>query len=77
MLQSLIRAALSQRLLVVVVALVLWAALAVLVGDARVTWAALGGQLLAQVLYTVVLTPFVLPLVHALLGRLDPAVSRW
>lgn len=60
-----------------VVALVLWATLAVLVGDARVTWAALGGQLLAQVLYTVVLTPFVLPLVHALLGRLDPAVSRW
>lgn len=60
-----------------VLSLVLWATLAVLVGDERVTWAALGGQLLSQVLYTVVLTPFVLPFVHGMLGRMDPATTRW
>jgi rod shape-determining protein MreD len=60
-----------------VLALVLWAGLAVLVGDERVTWGALGDQLLAQALYTVVLTPLVLPFVHAMLRRLEPAVNRW
>lgn len=60
-----------------VFSVVLWAALAALVGDVRVTWTTLGGQLFTQALYTVVLTPFVLPVVHSLLGRLDPATSRW
>jgi rod shape-determining protein MreD len=59
------------------VALVLWAGLALLVGDVRVTGSAVAGQLFAQALYTAVMAPFVLPLVHALLSRVEPTVTRW
>jgi hypothetical protein len=55
----------------------LWAGLAALTGDPRVTWSALAGQWFAQALYTAVMTPFVLPLVHRLLGALEPVSTRW
>lgn len=60
-----------------VFSLLLWSALAALLGDEGVTWPALGGQLLGQALYTVVLTPFVLPVVQTLLTRFEPTTSRW
>ena len=58
------------------VALVLYAVLGVLTGDPRVSWSALAGQLFTQVLYTLVLAPFVLPAVQALLARLEPVAVR-
>ena len=53
-------------------AAVFYAALGFLFGDPRASWSALGQVLPASVLYDVVLTPFVLPLVAALSRRLDP-----
>lgn len=63
--------------LAAVASLVIWAGLALLVGDERVSGAALAGQLFAQALYTAVMAPFVLPFVHSLLRRMEPAVTRW
>jgi hypothetical protein len=63
--------------LVSLLSVTLWAGLAALVGDPRVSWSALAGQWFAQALYTAVMTPFVLPLVHRLLGRLEPVTTRW
>jgi rod shape-determining protein MreD len=53
-----------------------YAALGALLGDARITTAALGRALPSSVLYDVVLTPFVVPLVGAVVRRLDPDPSR-
>ncbi len=54
-----------------VVALGIYAAEGVLLGDARITWAATGLGLVTSVPYDVVLTPFVVPVVGALVRRLD------
>ena len=54
-----------------IVALGIYAAEGVLLGDARITWAATGLGLVTSVPYDVVLTPFVVPLVGALVRRLD------
>jgi hypothetical protein len=53
-----------------------YAALGALLGDARVTADAFGRALPSSVLYDVVLTPFVVPLVGAVVRRLDPDPSR-
>jgi hypothetical protein len=47
-----------------------------LLGDVRITTAALGRTLPSSVLYDVVLTPFVVPLVAAVVHRLEPDPSR-
>jgi rod shape-determining protein MreD len=74
------RSAVAPLVIVVVasvLALLLWAGLAVLLGDERVTGSALAPQLFAQALYTAVLTPFVLPVVHRLIALTEPAPTRW
>jgi rod shape-determining protein MreD len=53
-----------------------YAALGALLGDARITVAALGRTLPSSVLYDVVLTPFVVPLVGAVVRRLEPQGTR-
>jgi rod shape-determining protein MreD len=52
-------------------AVVVFAAQGVLLGDPRVTAAVLGRSLVSTVPYTAVLTPLVVPLVAALVRRLD------
>ena len=46
-----------------------------LLGDVRVTWLAMAHGVPSSVLYDVVLTPFVVPLVGAVVRRLDPEPS--
>ena len=53
------------------VAVLAFAAEGVLLGDGRVTWAATALSLASTVPYDVVLTPFVVPVVAALVRRLD------
>lgn len=53
-----------------------YAALAAVIGDPRVSWAALAIGLPASVLYDVVLAPFVVPVVGALSRRLEPDTRR-
>lgn len=52
-------------------ALLAFAAEGVLLGDARITWAATTLGLVTSVPYDVVLTPFVVPVIAALVRRLD------
>lgn len=53
-------------------AVLLYAAVGGIVGDARVTWAAIRGTLPLTVLYDVVLSPFVVPFVASVVRRLEP-----
>jgi rod shape-determining protein MreD len=53
-----------------------YAALGALLGDARITGAAFAHALPTAVLYDVVLTPFVVPLVAAVANRLEPDLTR-
>jgi rod shape-determining protein MreD len=53
-----------------------YAALGALLGDVRVTASAFGHALPSSVLYDVVLTPFVVPLVAAVARRLEPDPTR-
>lgn len=53
-----------------------YAALGALLGDVRITAGAFGRTLPSSVLYDVVLTPFVVPLVGAVARRLEPDPSR-
>lgn len=53
------------------VALAVYAAEGVLLGDARITMSALARSLASSVPYSVVLTPFVVPVVGSLVRRLD------
>lgn len=47
------------------------------VGDPRVSWERITGLLATQVLYALVLAPFVVPLVAALWKRVDPPPPRY
>jgi rod shape-determining protein MreD len=58
-----------------VVAVLLYAGLGALLGDARVGWASVGHALAATSLYDVVLTPFVVPLVSGAARRVEPEVT--
>jgi rod shape-determining protein MreD len=53
-----------------------YAALGALLGDVRITVGSLGRTLPSSVLYDVVLTPFLVPLVGAVVRRLEPEPSR-
>lgn len=53
-------------------ALLVFSAEGVLLGDPRVTVSAFGRSLVSAVPYSVALTPIVIPLVEALVDRLDP-----
>ncbi|MCW2725357.1 MAG: rod shape-determining protein MreD [Frankiales bacterium] len=53
-----------------------FAAEGVLLGDPRITLSALGRSLISSVPYAVVLTPFVVPAVGALVRRVDPELIR-
>jgi rod shape-determining protein MreD len=53
-----------------------YAALGALLGDVRITADAIGRALPSSVLYDVVLTPFVVPLVAAAVRRLEPDPRR-
>ena len=59
-----------------VVAIGLYAGVGALLGDVRITWFDLGRNLPSSVLYDVLLTPFVVPLVGAVSRRLEPEPSR-
>jgi hypothetical protein len=59
-----------------IVAVGLYAGVGALLGDVRITGAALAQGLPSSVLYDVVLTPFVVPSVAAVSRRLEPDVSR-
>ena len=59
-----------------VAGLVIYAAEGFLLGDARVTIAAVGRGLLSAVPYDVVLTPFVVPLVATLVRRVEQDAVR-
>ena len=62
--------------LMAIVAVGTYAVLGALLGDVRITTAALARSLPSSVLYDVVLTPFVVPLVGAASRRLEPDPSR-
>jgi rod shape-determining protein MreD len=47
-----------------------------LLGDVRITWLALAHGVPSTVLYDVLLSPFVVPLVGAVLSRLEPEPTR-
>ena len=73
------RSALAPMLVVALIAAFVigtYAALGALLGDARITVSALGHNLPSSVLYDVVLTPFVVPLVGAVARRLEPEAVR-
>jgi rod shape-determining protein MreD len=57
-------------------AVLLYAGVGALLGDARVTGAAVGRSLVSSVPYAVVLTPFVVPVVAALVRRVEPDAAR-
>ena len=59
-----------------VVALALYAGEGILLGDARITMSAFVRSLASTVPYSVVLTPFVVPVVGSLVRRLDDAPLR-
>ena len=59
-----------------VVALAIYAGEGILLGDARITMSAFARSLASAVPYSVVLTPFVVPVVGALVRRLDDAPLR-
>jgi hypothetical protein len=48
----------------------------VLLGDPRITLSAFGRSVISSVPYAVVLTPFVVPAVSALVRRVDPELIR-
>lgn len=54
-------------------AVIAYAGIGALLGDERITLAALGSSLLATVIYDVVLAPFVVPVVSGTARRADPA----
>jgi rod shape-determining protein MreD len=54
-------------------AVIAYAGIGALLGDERITLAALGTSLLATVIYDVVLAPFVVPVVSGAARRADPA----
>jgi rod shape-determining protein MreD len=56
--------------------LLVYAGEGILLGDPRVTLSALGRSLISSVPYDVVLTPFVVPVVGALVRRVDPEPLR-
>jgi rod shape-determining protein MreD len=61
-----------------VLALLLAAAEALLLGDPRASWRALGTGLVSSAPYDAVLTPFVVPLVGLLVRRVEPdPLRRW
>ena len=61
-----------------VLEVVAYAGLSVLLGSARITWSGLVGVTLSTAAYTVVLAPFVVPLITRLSRRLDQdAPARW
>ncbi|MFL6239231.1 MAG: rod shape-determining protein MreD [Actinomycetes bacterium] len=73
------RSALAPMAVVAIIAVFVigtYAALGALLGDARVTAATLARTLPSSVLYDVVLTPFLVPLVAAVVRRLEPDSSR-
>ncbi len=73
------RSAFAPMLVVAVIAIFVigtYAALGALLGDVRITATALGHNLPSAVLYDVVLTPFIVPLVAAIARRLEPDPSR-
>jgi len=55
---------------------VLFAGLSALLGSPRVTWSGLVGVALTTAAYTVLLAPFVVPLVTALCRRVEPVSAR-
>jgi rod shape-determining protein MreD len=55
------------------VAIILYAGMGALLGDERITGAAVGRSLAATVIYDVVLAPFVVPLVSGAARRAEPA----
>lgn len=57
-------------------AVLIYAGVGVLLGDVRVTGPAVGRSLVSTVPYSVVLTPFVVPVVAALVRRVDPDAAR-
>lgn len=74
------RSALAPLVLVAVLAVVevvAFAGLSALLGSPRVTWGGLTGTTLSTAAYTVVLAPFVLPLVARLASRVEPDEARW
>jgi rod shape-determining protein MreD len=54
----------------------IFAAEGVLLGDPRITLSAFGRSVISSVPYAVVLTPFVVPAVSALVRRVDPELIR-
>ena len=52
-------------------AVLVYAAEGLLLGDPRITWSAVRASLTGTVTYSVLLTPFVVPVVRALVRRLD------
>jgi rod shape-determining protein MreD len=56
---------------------VLFAGLSALLGSPRVSWGSMLGVALTTALYTVVLAPFVVPLVTGLCRRVEPTVATW
>jgi len=74
------RSAVAPLVIVVTLSLlevVLFAGLSVLLGSPRVSWGSMLGVALSTALYTVVLAPFVVPLVTGLCRRIEPVTTRW
>jgi rod shape-determining protein MreD len=73
------RSALAPLAIVVglsLVSVIGFAGMSVLMGSDRVTWLGLLGVALSTALYTVLLAPFVVPLVTALCRRSEPTAAR-
>jgi rod shape-determining protein MreD len=73
------RSAVAPLVIVVTLSLaevVLYAGLSALLGSPRVTWAGTLGVALSTAAYTVVLAPFVVPLVTGLCRRVEPVTTR-
>lgn len=73
------RSALAPMLVVglsTVGAVLLYAAVGGLVGDPRVNWSAIAGTLPMTVVYNLVLSPFIVPLVTSAFRRLEPDALR-
>lgn len=74
------RSAVAPLVIVVTLSLlevVLFAGLSVLFGSSRVTWGSMLGVALSTALYTVILAPFVVPLVTGLCRRVEPVSTRF
>lgn len=60
-----------------VLEVVLYAGLSALLGSPRVTWGATAGVAVTTAAYTVVLAPFVVPVLMGLCRRMEPVPNRW